>query len=310
MKDIKVIFMGTPTFAVPVLESLIDSTNVIMVVTQPDAYVGRKHILTACPIKEVALNNNIEVFTPTKIRNEYQKIIDLKPDLIVTCAYGQILPEEILNAPKIACINVHASLLPKLRGGAPIHHAIIDGYDKTGITIMYMDKLMDNGDIISQEETIIDINDTQKTLHDRLSIMGSKLLIKTLPSIINKTNNKVKQDIKEVTFGYNITKEDELINFNLTTKEVYNKIRGLNDVPGAYFKLDDNIIKVYESKMSNKKGTPSIISNIYKEGLGIYTKDGEIILTKIKPAGKKIMNAIDYLNGKDKNKLIGKKVNN
>ena len=175
---------------------------------------------------------------------------------------------------------------------------------------MYMDKLMDNGDIISQEETIIDINDTQKTLHDRLSIMGSKLLIKTLPSIINKTNNRVKQDTKEVTFGYNITKEDELINFNLTTKEVYNKIRGLNEMPGAYFKLDDNIIKVYESKMSNKKGTPSIISNIYKEGLGIYTKDGEIILTKIKPAGKKIMNAFDYLNGKDKNKLIGKKVNN
>lgn len=147
-----IVFMGTPEFAVPVLQGLIDHYHVIGVVSQPDKCVGRHQELKATPIKELAGKYGIPVFQPVKIRKDYQMVLDLKPDLIVTCAYGQIIPKEILDCPKLGCINVHASLLPKLRGGAPIHKAIIDGYSKTGITIMYMDEKMDNGDIITQSE--------------------------------------------------------------------------------------------------------------------------------------------------------------
>ena len=190
----KVIFMGTPDFAVLVLDKLIKLTDVVLVVTQPDKLVGRKQELKFSPIKEKALENNIKVFQPVKLRDEMDEVLNTEADLIVTCAYGQILPEAILNHPKIAPINVHASLLPKLRGGAPIHHAIIDGYDKTGVTIMYMAKGMDDGDIISQEEIIIDKDDNVGTLHDKLSVIGANLLEKTLPSIIDGTNNRIKQD--------------------------------------------------------------------------------------------------------------------
>ena len=188
MKDLKVIFMGTPDFAVPVLEELIKNTKVVLVVTQPDKEVGRKRNLEASPVKELALKNNILVFQPEKIRNDYETILKTPADIIITCAYGQIIPPVILNYPSLGCINVHASLLPKYRGGAPIHHALINGDDKTGITIMYMDEGMDSGDIITQEEYLIKNTDNVLTLHETLAKMGAKLLINTLPSIINKTN--------------------------------------------------------------------------------------------------------------------------
>lgn len=308
MKDKRVVFMGTPEFSVPVLKRLIEETNVVLVVTQPDAPVGRKKILTPSPIKELALKNNIEVFTPNKIRSDYQKIIDTKPDIIITCAYGQIIPKNILDLPKHKCINVHASLLPKLRGGAPIHHAIIDGYDKTGITIMYMDEKMDTGDIISSNEIKIDDDMTTSILHDKLSVIGADLLIKTLPSIFNKTNNRIKQNNEDATYGYNITKEEEKINFNKTSKEIYNQIRGLNEYPGAYTTLDNKIIKVYSSRIGNgNKTNPGEIINIYKDGIGVSTSDGEIIITKLQMPGKKVLAVRDYLNGVDKSVLLGKK---
>ena len=198
MKDKTVIFMGTPEFSVPILKKLIEETNVIAVVTQPDKTVGRKNELVFSPIKKEALAHNIQVFQPLKIRKEYDEIIALNPDIIITCAYGQIVPTEILNCPKYGCINVHASLLPKLRGGAPIHHAIIDGYEKTGITIMYMNEKMDEGDIITQVETIIADSDTTEKLHDRLSLLGKDLLIETLPSIFAGQNPRIfiRQDVK------------------------------------------------------------------------------------------------------------------
>ena len=203
----KVIFMGTPDFAVPVLEGLIENYEVILVVSQPDKKVGRKQELKNTPIKEVALKHNIPVFQPVKIREDYQEIIDLNPDIIVTCAYGQIIPKAILDCPKLGCINVHASLLPKLRGGAPIHKAIIDGYKTTGITIMYMDVKMDDGDIISQKEIDITDDDNLESLHDKLSVLGKELLLETLPSIIDGTNERIKQNEDEVTFAYNIKRE-------------------------------------------------------------------------------------------------------
>ena len=310
MKDLKVIFMGTPDFSVNVLKSLIKHTNVIGVVTQPDKLVGRKQVLTPPVIKKVALENNIKVIQPIKIREDYQSVMNLEPDMIITCAYGQFLPKEILDYPKYGCINVHASLLPKLRGGAPIHRAIIDGYTTTGITIMHMGQGMDTGDIISQRSIKIEETDNVGTLHEKLSLLGADLLIETLSSIVSGQANRIIQNEEEVTFGYNISREDEHIDFNKTKIEVFNHIRGLNPWPVAYAILDDKEIKIYEATIGDdiyKGKLNGEIVKLYKGGIGVKVSDGEVILKTIKPSGSKKMNVKDYLNGlKDKNNLIGK----
>jgi methionyl-tRNA formyltransferase len=309
LKDKTVVFMGTPEFAVPVLESLINNTNVILVVSQPDKQVGRHQELKLTPIKEVALKNNIEVFQPLKIKDDYKRIIEVNPDIIVTCAYGQIIPEEVLYFPKYKAINVHASLLPKLRGGAPLHKALIYGYKETGVTIMYMEKKMDAGDIIAQEKIEIFDNDNVSTIHDKLSYIGSKLLIKTLPLIFNGKNNRIKQNEEEVTYGYNVTREEEHIDFNKTGREVFNQIRGLYPFPTGYFILDNLVIKVLGAQESKIPSPcePGIITNIYKDGIGISTKDYEIKITSLKPEGKKEMSVENYLNGLKTN-LLGKRL--
>lgn len=309
MNKIKVVFMGTPDFAVPVLEGLIENYEVVGVVSQPDKRVGRKQELVNTPIKEVALKHNILVFQPEKIKENYEDILKLNPDIIVTCAYGQIIPSAILDYPRLGCINVHASLLPKLRGGAPIHKAIIDGYSKTGITIMYMDKKMDNGDIISTSETEILDSDNLESLHDRLSIMGRDLLLRTMPSIINGTNKRIKQNEEEVTYAYNIKREEEHIDLSKTRREVFNQIRGLSPVPGANLLVDGDEFKIYRAEISERKFTNKEIGEVtglYKEGIGVMTLDGEIILTDIKPFGKKRMSASSYINGLRDKSLIGK----
>lgn len=308
MKNIKVIFMGTPTFAVPVLEKLIENTNVILVVSQPDREKDRKGNILPTPTKQLAIENNIEVYQPAKIKESYEYITSLKPDIIITCAYGQIIPEEILNYPKYGCINVHGSLLPKLRGGAPIHHAIINGDNKTGITIMYMDKKMDSGDIISQEEIEILETDILDTLYEKMSLLGANLLIKTLPSIIEGTNQRIKQDENEVTFGYNITKEEEKIDFNKKSKDIHNQIRGLSSIPGAYCYLDDKRLKIYLSELTNIKSTdkPGKITKIDKTGIFVNTTDFVIKLVDIKIEGKKRCLVKDFINGIKTSDYIGK----
>lgn len=309
MKKIKIVFMGTPEFSVPVLEGLIENYQVIGVVTQPDKEVGRKRILTPSPIKQLAEKHNIKVIQPRKIKEEYQEILDLKPDIIITCAYGQIIPKVLLDAPKYGCVNVHASLLPKLRGGAPIHKAIMYGYPKTGITIMYMAEKMDAGDIISQEETLITKEDTQKTLHDRLSQMGKELLLKTLPDLLEGKVVPMKQDEKGVTYAYNVTREEEHLDFNKSTIELYNQIRGLNPTPGAYALLDGKTLKIYQAKISDSFYTEKEngeIARIYKDGFGVSTIDGELIITEIQPEGKKRILVRDYFNGIKKEELLGK----
>lgn len=299
MKNLNVVFMGTPTFSIPILESLIKETNVILVVSQPNKEKDRKGNLLDTPIKILAENNNIEVYQPINIKKEYQYILDKNPDIIITCAYGQIIPKIILDYPKYGCINVHGSLLPKLRGGAPIHHAIIDGETETGITIMYMDEKMDSGDIISQEKIPILEDDNLDKLYEKMSILGSDLLIKTLPNIINKTNERIKQDETKVTFGYNITKEEEKIDFNKKSIDIYNQIRGLSTVPGAYCYLDEKRLKIYESKISDNKSTktPGTITKINKEGIYIATKDYDIIIKDLKLEGKKRCKVNDFING-------------
>lgn len=305
----KVVFMGTPDFAVPILEGLIENYEVVGVVSQPDKRVGRHQELVPTPIKKKALEHNILVLQPEHIRKEYDEILKLNPDMIVTCAYGQIIPKEILDYPKLGCINVHASLLPKLRGGAPIHRAILEDYKTTGVTIMYMDVGMDTGDIISFKETEITDEDNLESLHDRLSIMGKELLLETMPSIINGTNLRIKQNEEEVTYGYNIKREEEHIDFKKTTREIFNQIRGLSPVPASYAILDEGEVKIYAARIGEKQYKEKQLGEIvaiYKDGIGLATKDGEIIITCIKPAGKKKMSVKDYLNGLRNDSLIGK----
>ena len=306
MKNTKVIFMGTPEFSVPVLEYLIENTNVIMVVTQPDKEIGRHHEVSFSPIKKLALEHNIEIYQPTKIRKEFEPVINKNADIIITCAYGQIIPEVILNNPKLGCINVHASLLPRLRGGAPLHHALIDGEEKTGITIMYMDKGMDTGDIISTKEYVIKDTDNVGTIHDTLSIMGRDLLKETLPKIIDGTNDRIPQDNEKATYAYNITREEEHIDFNRSAKEIYNQVRGLNPWPLAYTLINEVEVKILECYIGEKDSnlSPATICELNKDSIGICTKDKIIYVTKVKPFGKKAMSACDYINGLQKEKVL------
>lgn len=304
----KIVFMGTPDFAVNVLQGLIDNYDVVGVVSQPDKRIGRHQVLTNTPVKELALKYDIPVFQPVKIKEDYEDILNLNPDLIVTCAYGQIIPKAILDYPRLGCINVHASLLPKLRGGAPIHKSIIDDYGTTGVTIMYMDVKMDSGDIISQREVKILDSDNLESLHDKLSEVGTSLLLDTLPSIIDGSNSRTKQNEDEVTYAYNIKREEEHIDFSKTSREVFNLIRGLCPVPSSNAILDEKEMKIYKSTISSKNynGEYGEIVDITKEGIVVKTGDAAIILTEVKPFGKKKMDANSYVNGIGKNNLIGK----
>lgn len=309
-RELKIVFMGTPEFSVPVLKGLIENYKIRAIVTQPDRPVGRHGEVSFSPIKKVGIENTILVMQPEKIKDNIEMITSLEPDLIITCAYGQILPKEILDYPRLGCINVHASLLPRLRGGAPIHRAIIEGHRKTGVTIMHMGIGMDDGDIITQEEIEIDINDTASTLHDKLSILGRDLLLKTLPSIIDGTSTRTKQDSSKVTLGLTIKREDERIHFNKTKREIYNLVRGLNSWPGAYCLFEGKILKVWECR-EGELYNPSLfdgqITEIYDDGFGVKVSNGEVIFKVVQPEGKKKMSALDFVHGvANKEELVGK----
>lgn len=297
MKDLKVIFMGTPDFAVPVLEALVETTNVLLVVTQPDKIVGRNKEVSFSPVKRVALDHNIDVFQPEKIRNDYEIISEINPDIIITCAYGQILPKEILDIPKLGCINVHGSLLPKYRGATPMQAAILNGDDKTGITIMYMDEKMDTGDIISQDSISIGEDDNIGTIHDKLSVLGKDLLIKTLPSIIEGTNQSLKQDEEKATYTKLIKREDELLDFNNDGKTIINKIRAYSPWPLAYVSLQSGDIKIIKAHYISDKNSEIGKVKYTKDEMLIGCNDGYVSLDIIKPIGKKQMDIKSYLNG-------------
>ena len=308
MKEKKIVFMGTPDFSVPILQGLIENYHVVGVVTQPDKRIGRHMEISFPPVKKLAVENGIKVIQPTKIREDYEEIIQLEPDIIITCAYGQMIPKAILDFPQYGCINVHASLLPRLRGGAPSHRAIMNGDKKTGVTIMYMDTAMDSGDIISQEEVEITEDMNVGQLHDILSKIGKDLLLRTLPDIFSSNIERIKQDESLVTFGKIIKREEEVLDFNDTTIHIYNKIRGLSPSPCAYSLLDRKVVKIYKARIGKNlsKALPGIIVNIYKDGIAVKTKDGEIIIEELKFEGKKKMTANAFLNGIKKEELLGK----
>ncbi|GAF19610.1 methionyl-tRNA formyltransferase [Bacillus sp. JCM 19046] len=290
----KIVFMGTPAFAVPILRGLINRHQVVAVVTQPDRPVGRKRVLTPSPVKIEALEQGIPVIQPEKIRNEYDEIVAIKPDLIVTAAYGQLVPNAVLEAPKHGCINVHASLLPKYRGGAPIHQAIIDGEAETGISIMYMAEKLDAGDVLRQQAIPIGRDDDVQTMHDKLSVLGLSLLEETLEEIATGKAVAVAQDHSKATFAPNIKREQEVLDWNKTAEELNNQIRGMRPWPVAYTTVEQKRLKVWQSVASKEETDqqPGEVIEANKNGLYVACGQGTVLcLTVVQPAGKKPMDA-------------------
>ena len=307
MNDKKIVFMGTPKFAVPVLEMLIENYGVDLVITQPDKKVGRKKVLTPPPVKVVALENNIKVLQPEKISTDedtYNTLKELNPDIIITAAYGQLVPEKILEIPKHKCINVHGSLLPKLRGGAPIQYSILEDHGKTGITIMYMVKKLDAGDMLSKVEVDILDSDNYETLHDKLSIAGRNLLNETLPKIFSGDISPEKQDDAEATFARNILREDEKIDWNASARDVFNKVRALDPTPGAFTYLEGNVLKIWsteEVKQDFESNFDKVGTIIKQDKKSIYILCGKNTVLKVNElqvSGKKRMPVVNFLSNK------------
>lgn len=305
--------MGTPEFGVEILNALVKQHDVILVVTQPDKMVGRNHKIEASPVKKRALELGIEVFQPKNIKKEEQYILDKEVDLIVTAAYGQLIGIKVLNHPTYRSINVHASLLPKYRGASPIQRSIMNGDKETGITIMYMEKGMDSGDVLKQEKIAIDIMDTSETLFQKLAILGAKMICPTIEELKNGTISPIPQNPDEVSFAPLLTQEEEKIDFHQPAWKVHCQIRGLSKDPGAYFLLDGFHYKVYECLPTFLKTNIDAgkIVEINKKSFSISCGDHQAItLTEIKPEGRNLMKVSDFLNGKGKNILkIGKQVN-
>ncbi|MCM3725998.1 methionyl-tRNA formyltransferase [Neobacillus cucumis] len=309
----KIVFMGTPDFSVPVLQQIIkDGYEVIGVVTQPDRPVGRKKVLTAPPVKVEAVKHGIPVYQPEKIRQEGElaKILALKPDLIITAAFGQILPKKLLDAPKFGCINVHASLLPELRGGAPIHYAIMQGKKKTGVTIMYMVEKLDAGDILTSVEVPISDDDNVGTLFKKLSKAGADLLSETLPLLLAGRLTPKPQNEAEATFATNIKREQEKIDWEKAGEEIYNHIRGLNPWPVAFTTMDGQVLKIWQSeKVAGLRGDPGTILKIESDGFTVGTgNETAIKIIELQPSGKTKMQSEQFLRGAGSKITLGSKL--
>lgn len=297
-----VLFMGTPDFAVPVLEELIKKHNVTAVISQPDKPKGRGKKLQPTPVKAVAEKNNIPVYQPEKIKNEeFVKILkEIDADIYVVVAYGQILSQEILDIPKYGCVNVHGSLLPKYRGAAPIQWAIINGESKTGVTIMYMVKALDSGDMILKKEINIEPEDTYETLHDKMAPVGAKALMEALDMIENGCVNAEKQDDSLSSYASMISREMGLIDWSKTSEEIKNKVRGFNPIPAAYTNYNDEIIKIFNVEIMDGYGegeNGEIIGIDKKKGFIVKTGSGAVMVKEIQAKGGKKMNCADYMRG-------------
>lgn len=298
VKNINVLFMGTNKFAQEILITLLEikEINIIGIVCQPDKKVGRKQEIIFSDVKQLALKKNLKIFQPEKIIFEYDNLALLDIDVIITCAYGQFLPVKVLNLAKILSLNIHPSLLPKLRGGAPIQWAIINNFSETGITLMKMSSKMDAGDIFIQDKIKINYDETYCSLEKKLMILAKTILKNNLIKIVNGKIIAKKQNEAEVTFGFNITRTDELINWNKSAILVSCQIRGLYDNPIAYTRMNDFIYKIHQVEISNHKSQkkPGTITLINKLGIFIATKDYDIIIKQIQPESKKVISASSY----------------
>lgn len=308
----RIVFMGTPDFSVPILQELIDQNyNIVLAVTQPDRPKGRKKVITPPPVKTKAIEYDIPVFQPEKLTTAYEKILDYKPDLIITAAYGQLLPTALLDAPSFGCINVHASLLPELRGGAPIHYALLQGKKETGVTIMYMVDKLDAGDILAQCQIPIANDDHVGSLHDKLSKLGASLLIDTLPKLFNNELTPVKQDEDAATIARNIKRDEERLQFAQTNEEVYNHVRGLHPWPVAFTTHQGKPIKIWWAQLDDTVYSAMPGEIVGKDDDSFTVACGNqkgIRITEVQPAGKKRMPVREFLLGSGSQLKIGSKI--
>lgn len=299
----KIVFMGTPHFSTTVLKRLITAPEyeVIAVVTQPDRPVGRKKILTPSPVKQVALEHHIAVYQPEKLSGspELAELMELEADLIVTAAYGQFLPKKFLEFPVYGAINVHASLLPKYRGGAPIHYAIMNGDAQTGVTIMRMISKMDAGNLLAQRSIAIEEDDDVASMFEKLSLLGADLLMDTLPALFAGDIQEVVQDESQVTFSPNIQREQEQIDWQKTARMVDCFIRGLRPWPTSFTVLNQERIKIWQAKPTTRHTTKEP-GTLWQEEGQLWVACGEntvLAILRLQPAGKTQMSATAFING-------------
>ncbi|AJP12332.1 TPA: methionyl-tRNA formyltransferase [Clostridioides difficile] len=298
----KIVFMGTPDIAVPCLQKIIDENYEILgVVTQPDKPKGRGKKLGMSPVKELAIENNIPVYQPVKARDKefIDKIKSLNPDVIVVVAFGQILPKEILEIPKLGCINVHVSLLPKYRGAAPINWVIINGEEKTGVTTMYMDEGLDTGDMILKTEVNLDENITAGELHDKMMNIGAETLKETLRLIEEGNAPREVQNHEEFSYAPIMNKSLGNIDFSKSAREIHNLVRGVNPWPSAYTTYNDVIMKVWKTKVLDEKSTKDVgtIIDVSKDGIKVSTIDNVLLIEEIQMPNKKRMLVGEYIKG-------------
>ena len=298
----RVVFMGTPEFAVASLEAVLSRHEVVLVVTQPDKPKGRGQQMAISPVKEVALKNDIAVMQPVKVREAkiIEEIAGYQPDIIVVVAFGQILPKALLEIPPLGCINVHGSLLPKYRGAAPIQWAVINGDAKTGITTMYMAEGLDSGDMIQKAEVDISVEDTYGSLYDKMKLAGANLLLETLEAIANNTAMREEQNHEDATFAPMITKETGHIDWNWPCEKIIHLIRGLDPAPNAYTVFDGMVLKIWKAEAvfeASYSGSFGEIVAHTKRGFLVKVQDCCLLVTEVQAKGGKRMTADAYLRG-------------
>ncbi|SHK82649.1 methionyl-tRNA formyltransferase [Selenomonas ruminantium] len=301
MKKFRVVFMGTPEFAVPCLAALHEQCEVIAVITQPDKPRGRGQKMLPSPVKAWAVEHDLPVYQPEKIKTEEftAKLEEMKPDLMVVVAFGQILSQRILDIPEYGCINVHASLLPRYRGAAPMQWCVINGEEKTGVTTMFMDAGLDTGDMLLKAEFPIGEDTTLEEVHDGLMGMGAKVLMDTLAQLSDGTLQRTPQP-EESNYAPMLTKTTGQIDWSKTAQEVHNLVRGLNSWPGAYTSLDGAKYKIWRTRRTGEQATApagTIVKADKKAGLFVAAGDELLEILELQAPGKKKMRAADYLNG-------------
>lgn len=299
----RIIFMGTPEFAIPSLDIVNKNHEVISVFTKVDKPNARGNKINYSPVKEYSLENNLKIYQPENFKEKeiVEEIKSLNPDLIVVVAYGKILPKEVIEIPKYGIINVHSSLLPRYRGAAPINAALINGDEKSGVSIMYVEEELDAGAVILQAETEIIEEDTFLSLHDRLKDMGAKLLLEAIKLIENEKVEAKKQDEKLVSFAKPFKKEDCRINWNKTSREIFNLVRGMNPVPTAFSTVESKILKIYSvlpyEKIYENSQNGEVVEFLKGRGIVVKTADTSVIINSAKPENKKQLSGIDLING-------------
>jgi len=300
MSGLRVIFMGTPEFACPTLQRLIDrGEQVVAVVTQPDRPKGRGQRLMPPPVKELAARHDIPVFQPARVRDPevVETLRGLAPDVIVVVAFGQILPKALLDIPPLGCINVHASLLPRYRGAAPLNWCLINGEQETGVTTMLMDVGLDTGPMLLKQSTPIDGNEDILSLHDRMSVMGAELLSETLDRLVAGTVVPQEQDGAQSCYAPMLKKDDGRIDWNREARAIHNQVRGLAVWPVAYTFLDGQVLKVYRTRIAEGNGLPGTVLRADRQGIEVACLKGSLIIEELQLAGKKRLDAASFLAG-------------